>query len=165
MSVNYENIHNALPKDVITSTQLLVHKDELGPPPREATFFPSHWHDALEILVVLEGRIAVHTNSGTLHAEVGESILIAANQIHSPHNDPADSNSLYLCLIIHKSFLDKYNLPIHVFSNQQLGLNEEVKHLVSYIYKEHVSKAPHHTALIQAKVLELLVLLLRTQLY
>ncbi len=163
MKAYYENIHNAKPKDAVPTAHLLIHMDDLGPPPRDAIFFPSHWHDALEIIVVLEGRVAVRTDSSVLYAGVGESLLIAANQIHSLHADPEGSNNLYYCLIIHQEFFKNYGLYTNAFITQGLGANKEVAALVKSIYDEHTKKELHHSTLIKAKTLELLVYLLRNQ--
>ena len=161
MQAFYENMENPNPKDIVPASHVLVHLDELGPKPKDTTFYPSHWHEPLELIVVKEGRVAVHTASTVLYADVGESILIGTNQLHSLHADPEGSDNNYYCLIIKPEFLKNYGIYPDIFITGKLGLNKNIEALVKYIYSEHVQKKPYYSVLVNAKVLEILVLLLR----
>ena len=41
-----------------------------------------HWHDEIELVYVVRGRIASHCNSDTIYAEAGDFIFVNSNEFH-----------------------------------------------------------------------------------
>lgn len=47
------------------------------------SYYPNHWHDAIEIIYMVEGELAVTVESSALHLHEGQCILINSSVIHS----------------------------------------------------------------------------------
>lgn len=62
----------------------------------------SHWHDDLEISVVLSGQMACAINEGIISIRSGEGIFINSRQLHQ--NYSADGNDFeYIAILLHPS--------------------------------------------------------------
>ena len=84
----------------------------------------SHWHDDLEFLYLLSGRLCYSINDRKVHLKAGEGIFINGRQLHSSCSEDG-LDCTYLCLLFHPTLLcaspyveQKFVLP--VLENQAL---------------------------------------------
>ena len=84
----------------------------------------SHWHDDLEFLYLLTGRLCYSINDRKVHLKAGEGIFVNGRQLHSSCSEDG-LDCTYLCLLFHPTLLcaspyveQKFVLP--VLENQAL---------------------------------------------
>lgn len=129
--------------------------------------YPIHWHEAIEILMILKGSIEVAVESDTYRLIENEVEIINLDEAHSlSSNEP----NLVLMLHIDPSFFQKYYEDIRniyfytdcAFEGEpQIGENYEIfkKHL-STILCEAVQKGEDYDVYIRETLVELLYLLI-----
>ena len=64
----------------------------------------SHWHDDIELILVVKGHMSYGVNGTTYRMQSGEGIFINARQIHNGYYAGA-SNCTYVCVLMHLSLI------------------------------------------------------------
>jgi xylan 1,4-beta-xylosidase len=80
----------------------------------------NHWHDALEILFVLDGSIHLGIGNSVFHLQKEDIVVINSNEIHTTRSD---SSNLVLALQISGDWIKKY-IP---FQNFRVACNSCIK--------------------------------------
>lgn len=63
-----------------------------------------HWHEDVEFIHVLEGKMFYHINSEEIFLEPGRAVLVNARQLHHSHAD-GDSDCRYMCVVFNPAVL------------------------------------------------------------
>ncbi len=95
--------------------------------------FPTHWHNDIELSVVLRGQMDYNVNGSVMTVREGEGMFINARQLHANYS-PDRSECEYLCILLHPMtlcvnplFEQEYVAPL--LANEQLAfvrLTEQV---------------------------------------
>ena len=129
--------------------------------------YPIHWHEAIEILMILKGSIEATVESDTYRLIENEVEIINLDEAHSlSSNEP----NLVLMLHIDPNFFQKYYEDIRniyfytdcAFEGEpQVGDNYEIfKKYLSTILCEAVQKGEDYDVYIRETLVELLYLLI-----
>lgn len=70
-----------------------------------SAYTPPHWHQAMEMLLFVKGKVTCKFANSTLHAKPGELYLINANEIHETR---CSRDAVYLCVHILPSAMCHY---------------------------------------------------------
>lgn len=65
---------------------------------------PSHWHDDVELIAVLEGEMDYNVNGKVIRLREGEGIFVNAGQMHFGFSS-ARTECLFICAILHPMLL------------------------------------------------------------
>lgn len=65
---------------------------------------PSHWHDDVELIAVLDGEMDYNVNGGIIKLQKGEGIFINARQMHYGFSD-SRMECHFICVILHPLLL------------------------------------------------------------
>ena len=65
---------------------------------------PSHWHDAVEFIVVLSGEMQYNVNGKIIHLQSGEGIFVNARQMHFGFSD-THMECDFICVLLHPVLL------------------------------------------------------------
>ena len=70
-----------------------------------SAYTPPHWHQAMELLLFVKGKVTCKFANSTLHAKAGELYLINANEVHETR---CSRDAVYLCVHILPSAMCHY---------------------------------------------------------
>ena len=70
-----------------------------------STYMPSHWHNAVELLLLVEGAVTCKFSHSTFHVGPGDLFLINSHDAHETWVTP---NAQYLCVHILPSAMCRY---------------------------------------------------------
>lgn len=70
-----------------------------------SAFKPPHWHQAMELLLFVEGRLTCKFANSTLHTKPGQLYLINANEVHETR---CSRDAVYLCVHILPSAMCRF---------------------------------------------------------
>ena len=65
---------------------------------------PSHWHDDIELIAVLEGEMDYNVNGEIIKLQKGEGIFVNARQMHFGFSD-SRAECHFICVILHPMLL------------------------------------------------------------
>lgn len=107
-----------------TGIPLYIQRDRLsGYPDRRAL---CHWHDDLEFIRVLEGKMNYYVNGQKVLLKKNDGIVVNTRQMHYGCS-AGQADCVFLCILVHPSMLSaskhiyqKYVLP--VLENQETGV-------------------------------------------
>lgn len=130
--------------------------------------FPMHWHDRMEILRVLEGRVIINCGNNTIVAEKDDIVIVNCKQTHFAHTD--DEGVSYAVIMFELSrFLDNEFFG-DLYIKQLLFKRIKIKNLINdknlleildTIIKFGKIRGELSAMIIEAKILEFLALLLK----
>lgn len=63
-----------------------------------------HWHDDVEFIHVMEGKMVYHVNGDEILLAAGQAILVNSRQLHHSHAD-GDSDCRYTCVVFRPEVL------------------------------------------------------------
>ncbi len=72
----------------------------------EMESYPFHFHEDLEILYVLEGKIVLRCGAYTYHLRAGDAFVINANELH--HIKAGSSNNMLMILQMSSAYFNEY---------------------------------------------------------
>ena len=70
-----------------------------------SAYTPPHWHQAIELLLFVKGKVTCNFEHFTLHAKPGDMYLINSHEVHATR---CSRDALYLCVHILPSQMCKY---------------------------------------------------------
>ena len=89
--------------------KLITNMDETGfgvkYETRLSAYTPPHWHQAMELLLFVKGRVTCKFNNSTLHARPGDLYLINSHEVHETR---CSQDAVYLCVHILPSAMCRY---------------------------------------------------------
>lgn len=65
---------------------------------------PIHWHDDVELIAVLDGKMDYNVNGETVKLQKGEGIFVNARQMHVGFSD-SKTECKFICVILHPMLL------------------------------------------------------------
>jgi AraC-like DNA-binding protein len=105
-TVFYEkHVHNDLEFPFYFHPHLKVNTSHL---PDEMHRF--HWHESIEILLTIKGNNTVLDNGEIIDTVVNDIAIINSGNLHAIYS--TDDTSVHQCLIIDKSYTDKFGISI-----------------------------------------------------
>lgn len=153
-SYTYENIE---PDDLLP-VHLFLHSTHQ---------VPNHWHDSIEILFVLKGKLELFTKDRYTELNEEDLLLINANEIHAIK---AEENNLVLALQIPISYLAQIEPQIERMSFQCNSATasqeeqckfDELRTLLAEMMVLHNKRPQGYTLCIQSQLLNLTYLLIQ----
>lgn len=129
--------------------------------------YPIHWHDSIEIIFVLKGRVSVSIEAGKYEVEDGEIEIINCDEAHSIN--AIDDDNEILLIHIDPNFFEKYFSSIRdIFfytNSSDVGAQEDEKYyilrrLLSILTCEIIQKQDDYEDQIEETLVELLYHLL-----
>lgn len=113
----------------------------------------SHWHDDIEFILILSGRMLYNVNGETVVLREGEGIFINARQLHFGYSNDK-TECIFICLLLHpmllcssKAIEQNYINPIifneHIPFYHLTGENaweSDVLSNINYVYKVRKEK-------------------------
>ncbi len=67
------------------------------------SLFPIHWHEEIELLLILEGDFYMHCQQELVRAQKGDVVIINPNEIHHVQSD--SPYTAYYCMVIDPLFI------------------------------------------------------------
>lgn len=125
--------------------------------------YPIHWHNAIEIVYVLEGKIEVSIDTGTYELEQNELEIINVDEAHRLYSK--DGNNKVLIFHIDPYFFEKYysdikNMFFYTNSSdegaQESEEYDELRTFLSIILCEIVQKSDNYDEEIEDTLVKLL---------
>lgn len=117
-----------------------------------------HWHQSVEIFLVLEGKIGFYINNQHVPLCAGDFVLVNANEIHSI--DSPDPNITIVLQIPASSFEGYMDEEAYIcFEKKASEQNEKLKRLVNDLFDTYESQAYGCRLKVKSLFFELLYLL------
>ena len=124
---------------------------------------PSHWHDHLEIIYILEGKMKINCNDSEYLLQKSEFYVINSNKIHGTHGGgKIKALLIQIPYAYMESFIAEYDHIRFVECYQEKKTEkayEKMKSLLNAFVKIHKQKKKGYEMLLMAKVQEFLYLL------
>lgn len=80
---------------------IYIRRELLSAYPNYSAF--SHWHDAVEFIVILSGSMYYNINGTVIHLTVGEGVFVNARQLHFGYSEQVECD--FLCILLHPLLL------------------------------------------------------------
>ncbi|MBP1971656.1 xylan 1,4-beta-xylosidase [Virgibacillus natechei] len=74
--------------------------------------FPYHWHEATEILFVLEGELEIRVNQDNFHLRMGDIFLVNENELHFINSKTAFGQTNVLALQFDNRYFKKHGIDV-----------------------------------------------------
>jgi len=81
---------------------IYIRRDVLSTYPNYAA--SSHWHDDIELIAVLEGKMNYNVNGEVMEIRNGEGIFVNAEQLHFGYSD-SRTECIFICIKLHPMLL------------------------------------------------------------
>lgn len=113
-----------------------------------SAYTPPHWHQAMELLLFVKGKVTCNFQNSTLHAKPGDLYLINSHEVHETR---CSRDAVYLCVHILPSAMCRYvpNFDQMSFSlvydpedKEKAEAYEQLRIHMEQILKEHVENNP-----------------------
>jgi AraC-like DNA-binding protein len=141
--------------------------------PRTPFWYPRHWHERMEMLYILKGRLTVDLNGAAWSGREGDIVAIDTGLIHGFFDSSPDS-----AVRIFQFGADIFNEALAelrnrtpaapVFGRRPLisasadkGLHDRLERLLLEINAEYMAREPGFRLMIRARLYEIAALLLR----
>lgn len=139
---------------------------------RNTIAFEQHWHSAAEILMPVTNGYTVHINSETNELLPGDILLIPPGTLHS-YTPPKTGERIFLLfefsqisLIAGMRSLMHSLEPCLLISEKAYPLlNRELQNIMHTLIEEYDTNAPYAESSIWARILDMLTLIGRTNIY
>ena len=70
-----------------------------------SAYTPPHWHQAMELLLFVKGKVTCNFGNSTLHAKPGDLYLINSHEVHETR---CSRDAVYLCVHVQPSVMCRY---------------------------------------------------------
>lgn len=114
-----------------------------------------HWHEDLELLYCTEGEGIVTCDGIPTPFTVGKTAVVNSNALHRV--DAVAQECRYYCLIIDKSFCDRFGLLKDEPVFQKIIDDSKMEEFFHAIYRELNEKKEYYKEAIQAALINLLI--------
>lgn len=135
------------------------------------TIFPSHWHEHIELLFIINGSIEAKCDNSLFCANKGDLIIFNSNELH--RGEKVSTELDYYCIIFDISFLKGHNIdgsltryitPIaqnSILFKNHIKENESISECILTIVHEYEEKDFAYELSIKSLLSRLVVILLR----
>lgn len=151
-------------KDIFTKGTSLRYVENIS----TSIDYPMHWHNAVEILYVLDGTSVINVNAQKYTLSTGDILFIAAGDIHDFSTTPKDKNMIiqfdlnilenFDIMNMLKPFISR-TTKIAFSENEQLS--GELLNQMLFIKNEYQKKAFGYELYLNARIYDILVLIAR----
>lgn len=131
-------------------------------------YIPLHWHDELQFVAVIQGKVLFHINEQQVAVSQGNGLFINSGMMHMAENFSAEEQGMYLCLnvapqsLVSAELYMKYvhpyvtatNLPFLMIEKSN-SWGEQVLGNISAVRQEIEKQAPYYELNVAAAVLEI----------
>lgn len=131
-----------------------LHYDSLG----LNLFVDSHWHEEIEILYIVKGKLKLICNQAEYLAEVGDVIFIPSNQIHKMENQNGICD--YYCLLAKPRYFQSSYAPDFP-PNPIITNNKSIIDYMEQITTEFFQKKSIYKYAIQGHLISMITYFLR----
>lgn len=149
---------------------IIFHTDQLGhspaadhqPPGKRiitADGVQFHWHEAIEILRIIDGDVEVRINEETVMAVPGDIVVINSDRLHMIAANRA--SALYDCLIINREICGEWGIDLSERTFLPHIRDAVLLNLFDDISREYVEKKDGYKQMVMAKCTETMIRLNR----
>lgn len=124
-------------------------------------FGQANWHENIEIILVINGKGTIMSDTDRIAVERGDIVIINTNRLH---NFAARDEALaYRCLIVDRSFCLSNHFDTNAIEFDKHFRDAEIERLLNRLTEEYTlpSDTPYRTQTIRATVLEIMAILCR----
>ncbi len=144
-SVSYEN----------PQFPVIVHYDSLG----ATLFLETHWHEEIEMLLMLEGQLRITSDRSVFTANPGDAVYIHPNSVHTLEN--ITDSCQYYCALVKPNFLRTLIPALNVPEETLITKDAAVISSLERIIQEFYAKQPGYKTALQGELLAVTVYLNR----
>lgn len=108
---------------------------------------PNHWHDDIEMIVILDGEMNYNVNGEIINLKKGHGILVNSRQMHFGFSD-SRSECNFICILLHpmllcstSSYENDFVLPVlrnnavpYIFLDTSITWQEKILEQILYMY-------------------------------
>lgn len=101
-----------------------------------------HWHQSLELIVVMKGQVDVNVNNDSYRLDAGDLILINSNEVHELKSDDATMVALQIKLeLLKEVVLDvkKMYFDCNTAKTNHPGLFKNIKRIIAQILQHNIN--------------------------
>lgn len=120
---------------------------------------PIHWHESLELIQCVEGRVEVSIENEKITANDGDIVIINSNELHS--FSAISKNCLYNYLKIDTSFFRSFNIDIEALKFKALLRDAYINNFFEGIKVEFLNENDYYKIKVKGDIINLMVYLLR----
>lgn len=117
---------------------------------------PSHWHDDIEFIAVLDGEMSYNVNGEIINLSAGDGIFVNARQMHFGFSDTR-SECVFLCILLHPMLLcsaapyeNDFVMPVlrnhaipYIFLDREIPWHEKILDQIRLMYaRKNLKTAP-----------------------
>ena len=108
---------------------------------------PSHWHDDIEFIVILDGEMNYNVNGEIIRLRKGEGIFVNARQMHFRFSD-SKTECEFICIILHPLLLcslpayeQDFIMPVihsstpFIFLDPNIGWQDGILEQLNFMYR------------------------------
>lgn len=131
--------------------------------------FPYHWHEATEILFVLEGEMEIRVNQDNYQLSTGDIFLVNGNELHFINSKTALGKTQVLALQFDNRYLKQLGIDVgqkrfYLYSKEvraeSMPVLDELKYLLANMLDLVLNRKEHYNLKIKIMLLDLVVILL-----
>lgn len=131
--------------------------------------FPYHWHEAIEILFVLEGELEIRVNQDDYQLRAGDIFLVNRNELHFINSRTVFGKTHVLALQFESSFFKKQGIDIEqkrFYLNSKevragsMSVLDEIKYILANMMNLVLNRTKLYHLKIKIMLLDLVVILL-----
>lgn len=131
--------------------------------------FPYHWHEATEILFVLEGELEIRVNQDNYQLSTGDIFLVNGNELHFINSRTALGKAQVLALQFDNRYLKQLGIDVgqkrfHLNSKEvvaeSLSVLDEIKYILANMLDLVLNRNELYHLKIKRMLLDLVVILL-----
>lgn len=119
----------------------------------------TNWHEGVELLKILNGKVTVRLNEETLTACKGDIVAIGSNCLHG--FTAMGGDALYHCLIINLELCKSWGLDVADTSFEPVFCDAEISDIFDCIASEVYGHRLRFKQMVTAKCLELMTMMMR----
>ncbi|MDN4068208.1 helix-turn-helix domain-containing protein [Paenibacillus sp. FSL R5-0407] len=113
-----------------------------------------HWHQSLELIVVMKGEVDINVNNVAYRLEAGDLILINSNEVHELHSEDATMVALQIKLELLKEVvvdIKKMYFDCNTANTDHPEMFRNIKRIVAQILQHNIN-ASEYVDLINASL-------------
>lgn len=101
-----------------------------------------HWHQSLELIVVMKGQVDINVNNAPYRLDAGDLILINSNEVHELHSEDATMVALQIKLDLLKEVvvdIKKMYFDCNTANTENPELFGNIKRIVAQILQHNIN--------------------------
>lgn len=131
--------------------------------------FPYHWHEAIEILFVLEGELEIRVNQDNYQLSMGDIFLVNGNELHFINSKTAFGETQVLVLQFDSRYFKQLNINVEqkrfYLNSKEVGAEsmsvlDEIRYILANMLDLVLNRKELYQLKIKILLLDLVVILL-----